>query len=156
MQSQTGIPMHMDVYFLFYDTEPAHGNFFQKIGEIFVNFLRLFAKRRFENSKNDSQRRCDHFCQKIIEIGAILAIFRPFEISVWSEKKIWTPIFWFQETGVLEELRGFERHWHVRRKKLLPVVRLFLGRLPWRRGKQVGLCFWSGPGTQNDFNHLVF
>ena len=148
--------MDMDVYFLFYDTEPAHGNSFQKIGEIFVIFLRLFAKRRFENSKNDNQRRCDHFCQKIIEIGAILAIFRPFEISVWSEKKIWTPIFWFQETGVLEELRGFERHWHVRRKKLLPVVRLFLGRLPWRRGKQVGLCFWSGPGTQNDFNHLVF
>ena len=72
----------MDVYFLFYDTEPAHGNCFQKIGEIFVIFLRLFAKRRFENSKNDSQRRCDHFCQKIIEIGAILAIFRPFEISV--------------------------------------------------------------------------
>ena len=74
--------MDMDVYFLFYDTEPAHGNSFQKIGEIFVIFLRLFAKRRFENSKNDSQRRCDHFCQKIIEIGAILAIFRPFEISV--------------------------------------------------------------------------
>ena len=74
--------MDVDVYFLFYDTEPAHGNFVQKIGEIFVNFLRLFAKRRFENSKNDSQRRCDHFCQKIIEIGAILAIFRPFEISV--------------------------------------------------------------------------
>ena len=37
--------------------------------------------------------------------------------------------------SVLDELGGFERHWHVRRKKLLPVVRLFLGRLPWRRGK---------------------
>ena len=43
--------------------------------------------------------------------------------------------FCFQETGVLEELGGFERHQHVRREKLLPVVRLFLGRLPWRRGK---------------------
>ena len=43
--------------------------------------------------------------------------------------------FCFQETGVLEELGRFERHWHVRRKKLLPLMRLFLGRLPWRGGK---------------------
>ena len=41
--------------------------------------------------------------------------------------------FCFQETGVLEELGRFERHWQVGRKKLLPVVNLFLGRLPWRR-----------------------
>ena len=70
-------------------------------------------------------------------------------------KKIWTSIFCFQETGVLEELGGFERHWHVRRKKLLPVVRLFLGRLPWRRGKQPKTCFGPGLGTENDLNHLV-
>ena len=56
-------------------------------------------------------------------------------------QKILEVNFCFQETGVLEELGGFERHWHVRRKKLLPVVRLFLGRVPWRRGKQGGLCF---------------
>ena len=47
----------------------------------------------------------------------------------------------FQETGVLEELGGFERHWDVRRKNLLPVVRLFLGRVPWRRGKSGTNCF---------------
>ena len=35
--------------------------------------------------------------------------------------------------GVLEELRWFERHWQVRRKKLLPVVRLFPLYGPWRR-----------------------
>ena len=66
-----------------------------------------------------------------------------------AEKKNWQTffkkslqvIFCFQETGVLEELGGFERHWHVCRQKLLPVVRLFLGRVPWRRGKQGGLCF---------------
>ena len=56
-------------------------------------------------------------------------------------QKILEVNFCFQETGVLEELGRFERHWHVRRKKLLPVVRLFLGRLPWRRGKQGSLCF---------------
>ena len=46
----------------------------------FVKFWRLFAKRRFEYLKNDSQRRDDRFCQKIIEIEAILAIFWPFEV----------------------------------------------------------------------------
>ena len=45
------------------------------------------------------------------------------------------------KTGVLEKLGGFECHWHVCRKKLLPVVRLFLWRVPWRRGKQGRLCF---------------
>ena len=48
--------------------------------------------------------------------------------------------FCFQETGVLEELGRFERHWQVGRKKLLPVVNLFLGRLPWRRGKRLNIC----------------
>ena len=43
--------------------------------------------------------------------------------------------FCFQETGVLEELGRFERHWHVRHKKLLPLMRLFWGRLPWQGGK---------------------
>ena len=43
----------------------------------------------------------------------------------------------------------------MRRQKLLPVVRLFLGRLPWRRGKQPKTCFGPGLGTENDFNHLV-
>ena len=47
----------------------------------------------------------------------------------------------FQEPCVLEELGFFERHWQIPRQKLLPVVRLFSGRVPWRRGKQDGLCF---------------
>ena len=63
--------------------------------------------------------------------------------------------FCFQETGVLEELGRFERHWHVRRKKLLPLMRLFLGRLPWRGGKRLNMCRKPGLGTKNDFNHLV-
>ena len=49
--------------------------------------------------------------------------------------------FFFQESCLLEELGIFERHWQIPRQKLLPVVRLFLGRVPWRRGKQGGLCF---------------
>ena len=63
--------------------------------------------------------------------------------------------FVFQQSGVLEELRGRKRHRHVGRKKLLPVVRLFLGRLPWRRGKRSNMCRNLRLGTENDFNHLV-
>ena len=63
--------------------------------------------------------------------------------------------FCFQETGVLEELGRFERHWHVRRKKLLPLMRLFWGRLPWRGGKRLNMCRKPRLGTENDFNHLV-
>ena len=38
-------------------------------------FLSPIAAGKF---LNDSFDRCDEFCQKIIQIGAILAIFRPF------------------------------------------------------------------------------
>ena len=65
-----------------------------------------------------------------------------------TEKKCWTISFtkmlildiFFQETGDLEEPDTFERHWQIRRKKLLPEVGLLLGRLPWRRGKRLNLC----------------
>ena len=63
--------------------------------------------------------------------------------------------FFFQETGVSDEPGIFERHQQIRLQKLLPEVGLFLGRLPWRRGKRLNLCRKSGPGTKNDFNHLV-
>ena len=43
--------------------------------------------------------------------------------------------FFFQETGDLEELGFFDPRWQLRRKMLLPQLALFLGRLPWRRGK---------------------
>ena len=55
-------------------------------------------------------------------------------------KKILILEFVFQETGDLEEPDTFERHWQIRRKKLLPEVGLLLGRLPWRRGKRLNLC----------------
>ena len=63
--------------------------------------------------------------------------------------------FFFQETGVSDEPGIFERHQQIRLQKLLPEVGLFLGRLPWRRGKRFNLCRKPGPGTENDFNHLV-
>ena len=72
------------------------------------------------------------------------------------DQKIFKVNFCFQETGVLEELGRFERHWHVGRKKLLLVVNLFLGRLPWRRGKRLNMCRKPRLGTENDFNHLDF
>ena len=69
-------------------------------------------------------------------------------------QKILEVNFCFQETGVLEELGRFERHWQVSRKKLLPVGNLFLGRLPWRRGKRLNMCRKPRLGTESDFNHL--
>ena len=64
--------------------------------------------------------------------------------------------FCFQETGVLEELGRFEHHWHVRHKKLLPLMRLFFGRLSWRGGKRLNMCRKPRLGTESDFNHLDF
>ena len=85
-----------------------------------------------------------------------LFIFRPRK-KVLDDffSKIFGVEFFFQETGVLEELRFFFPRWHVRRKKLLPEVPLFLGRLPWRRGKRLNMCRQPRLGTENDFNHLV-
>ena len=63
--------------------------------------------------------------------------------------------FCFQKTGVSEELDGFKGHGQVVCEKLLPVVRLFLGRVPWRRGKRLNMCRNPRLGTENDFNNLV-
>ena len=65
-----------------------------------------------------------------------------------TEKNVWTIFFtknlileiFFQEIGELGEPDTFERHWQIRRKKLLPEVGLLLGRLPWRSGKRLNLC----------------
>ena len=75
--------------------------------------------------------------------------------TIWCwDEKFWHRFF-FQETGVSDEPGIFERHQQIRLQKLLPEVGLFLGRLPWRRGKRLNLCRKPGPGTKNDFNHLV-
>ena len=75
--------------------------------------------------------------------------------SLGFRHKLSRLLFFFQESGVLEDLGGFERHRHVHRKKLLPVVRLFWGRVPWRRGKRLNMCRKPRLGTENDFNHLM-
>ena len=59
-----------------------------------------------------------------------------------------------KESGVLEELWIFDPRWQMRRKKLFPELPLFLGRLPWRRGKQLNLCFGPWLGTKNDLDLL--
>ena len=69
--------------------------------------------------------------------------------------KIFGVEFFFPKNEVLEELPFFFPRWHVRRKKLLPEQPLFLGRLPWRRGKRLNMCRQPRLGTENDFNHLV-
>ena len=45
--------------------------------------------------------------------------------------------FFVQKTWVFEEQWIFNPRWQIRRQKLLPKVPLFLGRLPWRRGKRL-------------------
>ena len=45
--------------------------------------------------------------------------------------------FAFQQTGVLEKLRWLQRHLQIARKKILPAVRLFLGRLPLQSGNSI-------------------
>ena len=45
--------------------------------EVFAKFLPTTSNQIL---KNDRLWRCDRFRQKIVEIGAILAIFRPFEV----------------------------------------------------------------------------
>ena len=61
--------------------------------------------------------------------------FRHFlTFSRFCQKKI-------RESRVLEELGIFERHWQIRRRKPVPVVRLFFLYDPWRRGKRVETCF---------------
>ena len=73
---------------------------------------------------------------------------------IFLEKNV-RAIFYLHKTGVLEELRFFERQWQLPRKKLLPEVGLFLGRVPWRGGKRLNMCRKPRLGTKNDFNHLV-
>ena len=67
----------------------------------------------------------------------------------------WRSIFCFQKSEVLKGLWFFNPRWQMRCKKLLPEVPLFLGRLPWRRGKRLNMCSWPWLGIENDFNHLV-
>ena len=55
-------------------TDPSIANFFSKI---FSKFLLTTSNQIF---KNDRLWRCDSFRQKIVKIGAILAIFEPFEV----------------------------------------------------------------------------
>ena len=78
-----------------------------------------------------------------------LFIFRPRKkILDKIFSKIFRVEFFFQKNEVLEELRFFFPRWHVRRKKLLPEVPLFWGRLPWRRGKRFNMCRKPGFGTE--------
>ena len=62
----------------------------------------LMARKNFGN---DRSCRCDRFCQKIIQIGAILAIFWPFEI--FTERPIMAlNQFCFQKSDVVRRCGG--------------------------------------------------
>ena len=64
--------------------------------------------------------------------------------------KIFGVDFCFQECKVLEELWIFNPRWQMRRKNSLPELPLFLGRVPWRRGKRPKMCRHLWLGTKND------
>ena len=80
---------------------------------------------------------------------------RKFFGGIFFSKKSSGADLFFQKSGVLEELWIFDPRWQMRRKKSLPELALFLGRLPWRRGKGLNTCRKPRLGTENDFNHLV-
>ena len=76
----------MAVSILFRPKNRVRAKIFRTFRESFSNFSpsRKFF-RRPKNFSNFSWQRCDSFGPKIIKIGAILIIFRPFEIS----RKVW-------------------------------------------------------------------
>ena len=66
------------IFWLRHAADPdAFAKIFAKFFEVFAKFLRTTSNQIF---KNDRLWRCDQFYQKIVQIGAILAIFRPFEV----------------------------------------------------------------------------
>ena len=118
-----------------------------RISIFFRNFERLFTPRTWLGSaRNFGKTRFRRF-----------AIFHFSTLNLFLEKflcKNFWGRFFFQKSEVLEELWIFDPRWQMRRKKLLPEVPLFLGRLPWRRGKWFNMCRRRWLGTENDFNHL--
>ena len=118
-----------------------------RISIFFRNFERPFTAEQSSDRRETLAKRVSDDLQ--------LFIFRRqkcFENNCWktcSESTI------FSKSGVLEELWIFDPRWQMRRKKLLPELPLFLGRLPCRRGKWFNMCFQPWLGIKNDFNHLV-
>ena len=117
-----------------------------RISIFFRNFERSFTPRTWlRSARNFGKTRFRRF-----------ASFHFSTLKIFFGQKFCQGVdLFFQETGVLEELWISERHWQVGRKKLLPELPLFLGRLPWRRGKWFNMCRNPRLGTENDFNHLV-
>ena len=76
------IIIHMTISILFRPKNRVQGKIFRIFRESFSNFSpsRKFFRRPKFFSKF-SWHRCDSFGPKIVKIGAILTVFRPFEIS---------------------------------------------------------------------------
>ena len=72
----------MNVSILFRPKNRVRGKFFRTFRESFSNFSpsrKFFWRSKFFSKF--SWQRCDSFGPKIVKIGAILTVFRPFEIS---------------------------------------------------------------------------
>ena len=73
--------IHMNVSILFRPKNRTQDNFFELFAKLFWCLRprgNLFNGPKFSNF---SWQRCDSFGPKIVEIGAVLAIFQPFESS---------------------------------------------------------------------------
>ena len=129
---------------------------FQEISHFRLGVFELFSKFRAAVYPPNKVQIGAKFWQNTIQPNCNFSFFdTEFFFLAKEFFKNFGERFFFQLSGVLEELRGPQRHWHVPRKKLLPVVRFFLGRLPWRRGKRLNMCWNPRLGTENDFNHLM-
>ena len=102
-----------------------------------ANFSSTRKFRRRENFGKKSLGRCDRFRQKIVEIGAILAIFRPFEDfarSRRSSRNKWS--------ADLEELWIFERYHEIRLEKSPQMSKKSALYDFWLRGKKIDFDFF--------------
>ena len=69
-------------YFVFRSKTPPRANFFELFAKVFRSFRpRAICFDGATNFFNLSWHQRDSFGPKIVSIGAILAIFRPFEVS---------------------------------------------------------------------------
>ena len=67
---------------ILFSPETEHGATFSNFSRKFFDVFALAEYfRRPKNFSNFSWQRCDSFGPKIVENGAILVIFQPFEIS---------------------------------------------------------------------------
>ena len=104
----------------------------QKIWEILVRKMRKIGIEIFGDGPNDAQKhfgndspsQLDQFCPKIVEIGAILTIFRPFEVFA---KMFHFPGLWTTVNHIGKIMRELNPQPHIKKNRCR---NRFQGKLP--------------------------